>query len=171
MLLNCDTGQDPEVPLDSKIKPVNLKEINFKHSLERLMLKLKLQYFGHLVWRINSLEKTLILGKIERRRTGWQRMRWFISVTQLCLTLCDPMDCNLPSFPVHHQRPELAQTHVHSIGDAIQPSHPLSSPSSPTFHLSQHQGLFQRVSSSHQVARVLELQHQSFQWIFRTDFL
>ena len=73
----------------------------------------------------------------------------------------------------HHQLPEFTQTHVHWIGDAIQPSHPLLSPSSPTFNLSQQQGLFQWVSSSHQVAKVLEfqLQHQSFQWIFRTDFL
>ena len=76
-------------------------------------------------------------------------------------------------FPVHHQFPELMQTHVHRISDAIQPSHPLSSPSPPAFNLSQHQGLFQWVSSSHQVVKVLEfqLQHQSFQWIFRTDFL
>ena len=76
------------------------------------------------------------------------------------------------SLPVHHQLPEPTQTHIHRISDAIQPSHPLSSPS-PTFNLSQHQALFQWVSSSHQVAKVLEfqLQHQSFQWIFRTDFL
>ena len=68
-------------------------------------------------------------------------------------------------FPVHHQLPELAQTHVHQVGVAIQPSHPLSSPSPPAFNLSQHQGLFQGVSSSHEVAKVLEfqLQHQSFQ--------
>ena len=75
--------------------------------------------------------------------------------------------------PVHHQLPEFTQTHVHWISDAIQPSHPLLSPSSPTFNLSQHQGLFKWVSSSHRVAKVLEfqLQHQSFEWIFRTDFL
>ena len=79
----------------------------------------------------------------------------FSSVTQSCLTLCDPVDCSTPGFPVYHQLPELAKTHVHSISDAIQPSHPLSSPS-PTFNLSQHQGLFQWVSSSHQVAKVLE---------------
>ena len=87
--------------------------------------------------------------------------------------LCDPMDCSTPGFPVHHQLPELAQTHVLRVGDAIKPSHPLSSPSPPVFNLSQHQGLFQGVSSSHQVAKGLEfqLQHQSFQWIFRTDFL
>ena len=95
------------------------------------------------------------------------------SVTQSCLTLCDPMDYSTPGFPVYHQHPELAQTHIYWVGDAIQPFHPLSSPSLPAFNLSQHQGLFQRVNTSHQVAKVLEfqLQHQSFQWIFRTDFL
>ena len=95
------------------------------------------------------------------------------SVAQSCLTLCDPMDCSTPGFPIHHQLLELTQTHVHWVGDAIQPSHLQSSPSPPTFNLSQHQGLFQSVSSSNQVARVVEfqLQHQSFQWIFRTDFL
>ena len=88
----------------------------------------------------------------------------FSSVTQSCSTLCNPIDCSTPGLPVHHQFPELTQTHVHWVGDAIQPSHPLSSPSPPTFNLSQHQGLFQWVSSSHQVAKVLEfqLQHQSF---------
>ena len=74
-------------------------------------------------------------------------------------------------FPVHHHLPELAQTHVHWVGDAIQPSRPLSSLSPLAFNLSQHQGHFHWVGSSHQVARVLELQHRSFQWIFRTDFL
>jgi len=95
------------------------------------------------------------------------------SVAQSCLTLCDPMVCRMPGLPVHHQLPELAQTHVHRVGDAIQPSHPLSFLCCPAFNLSQHQGLFQWVSSSYQVTKVLELQlqHQSFQWIFRTDFL
>ena len=82
------------------------------------------------------------------------------SVAQSCPTLCDPMDCSIPGLPVHHQLPEFTQTHVHWVGDAIQPSHPLSSPSPPTFNLSQHQGLFQWVSSSHQVAKVLEFQLQ-----------
>ena len=97
----------------------------------------------------------------------------FSSVAQSCPTLCNPMDCSTTDFPVHHQLPELAQTQVHQVSDAIQPSHPLSSPSSPTFNLSQHEGLFQWVSFSYQVAIVLEfqLQHQSFQWISRTDFL
>ena len=204
--------------------------------------------------RADSLEKTLILGKIEgRRRRGWQKMRWFNSITnsmdmnlskpqevmgntgarraavheiakkqtwrtdwttttkedagrtkfslinktsflkgplqllyslsvqfssvaQSCPTLCNPMDCSTPGLPVHHQLPELAQAHVHQVGDAIQPSHLLSSPSPPAFNPSQHQGLFQWVSSSHQVAKVLELQlqPQSFQRIsglisFRMD--
>ena len=87
----------------------------------------------------------------------------FSSVAQLCLTLCGPMDCSTPRFPVYHQLLEIAQTHVHQVGDAIQPSHPLLTPSPPGFNLSQHQGLFQSVSSLHQVAKVLELQHQSFQ--------
>ena len=69
----------------------------------------------------------------------------FTSVAQSCPTLCDPTDCSTPGFPVHHQLPELAQTHVYQTGDAVQPSHPLSSPSPPDFNLSQHQGLFQGV--------------------------
>ena len=97
----------------------------------------------------------------------------FSSVAQSYLTLCNPKDCSMPGLPVHQQLPEVTQTHAHQVSDAIQPSHPLSSPSPLTFHLSQHQGLFKWVTSSHQVAEVLEfqLQHQSFQWIFRTDFL
>ena len=82
----------------------------------------------------------------------------FSSVTQSCLTLWDLMDYSTPSLPVHHQLLEFTQSHVHWVSDAIQPSHPLSSPSSPTFNLSQHQGLFKWVSSLHQVAKVLEFQ-------------
>ena len=84
-----------------------------------------------------------------------------------------PMNHSTPGLPVHHQLPDFTQTHVHWVGDAIQPSHPLSSPSPSALNLSQHQGLFQWVSSSHLVAKVLEfqLQHQSFQWTPRTDLL
>ena len=71
---------------------------------------------------------------------------WFSSVTQLCLTLCNPMNRSTPSLPVHHQLPEFTQTHVHRVGDTIQPSHPLSSPS-PAPNPSQHQSLFQWVNS------------------------
>ena len=81
----------------------------------------------------------------------------FCSVTQSFPTLCDPMDCSMPGLPIHHQHLEIAQIYVHWVGDAIQPSHPLSSPS-PAFNFSQHQSLFQSVSSSHQVAKVLEFQ-------------
>ena len=97
----------------------------------------------------------------------------FSSVTQSCLTVCHPTNRSTPGLPVHHQLPESTQTHVHRVGDFIQPSHPLLSPSPPALNLSQHQGLFQWVSSSHQVAKVAEfqLQHQSFQWTPRTDLL
>ena len=83
--------------------------------------------------------------------------------------LCNSMNCSTPGLPVHHQLPEFTQTHVHRVGDAIQPSHPLSSPSPPALNLSQHQGLFRWVSSSHEVAKVLafQLQHQSFRWILQ----
>ena len=97
----------------------------------------------------------------------------FSSVAQLCPALCDPMNCSTPGLPVHHQLPEFTQTHVHCVGDAIQPSHPLLSPPPPALNLSQHQGLFQWVSSSHQEAKVSEfqLQNQSLQWAPRTDLL
>ena len=97
----------------------------------------------------------------------------FSSVSQLCPTLCDPMDYSTPGLPVHHQLPEFTQTHVHWVSYAIQLSHPLSFPSPPTFSLSQHQGLYKWVSTSHQVVKVLEfqLQHQSFQWTPRTVLL
>ena len=100
------------------------------------------------------------------------------SISQSRQTLCDPMDCSTPGFPVHHQLPVLTQTHVHWVSDAIQPSHPLSSPSPPAYNLSQHQDLFQWVSSSHQVAKVLEFSfiispsnEYSELFFFRMDWL
>ena len=84
----------------------------------------------------------------------------FGSVAQSCPTLCDPVECSTPGLPVHHQLPELTQTHVYRVGDAIQPAHPLLPPSPPAFNLSQHQGLFRLVSSLHQVAKVLKFQLQ-----------
>ena len=95
------------------------------------------------------------------------------SVTHLCPTLCYPLNCSTPGLPVHYQLPEFTQTHVHWVSDAIQTSHPLPSPSPPALNLSQHQGLFQWVSSLHQVAKLLKFQlhHQSFQWTPRTDLL
>ena len=98
-----------------------------------------------------------ILGNIELQRTGISSVQ-FSSVAQSCPILCDPMNCSMPGLPVHHQLPEFTQTHVHRVSDAIQSSHPLSSPSSPAPNPSQHQSLFQWVNSSHEVAKVLELQ-------------
>ena len=101
----------------------------------------------------------------------------FSSVVQSCPTLCDPMNRRMnwrtPGLPVHHKLPEFTQTHVHRVGDAIQPSHPPLSPSPPARCPSQHQGLFQWVNSSHEVTKILEfqLQDQSFQWTPRTDLL
>ena len=97
----------------------------------------------------------------------------FSSVAQSCLTLGNPMNRSMPGLPVHHQLPEFTQTHVHQVSDTIQPFHPLSSPSPPVPNLSHHEGLFQWVNFSHEVAKVLEfqLQHQSFQWTPRTELL
>ena len=97
----------------------------------------------------------------------------FSSITQSCLTLCDPMNCSTPDLPVHHQLPEFIQIHAHRVGDATQPSHPLSAPSPPAPDPSQHQGLFQWVNCLDEVAKALDfqLQHQSFQWTPRTDLL
>ena len=117
----------------------------------------------------NSLKAFLVLE--EHRGQGWLQSRslsglcivtkliWWVqfsSVIQLCPTLCDPMNCSRPGLPVHHQLLDFTQTHVHWVRDAIQPSHPLLSPSHPALNLSQHQGLSQWVSSSHQVAKVSE---------------
>ena len=97
----------------------------------------------------------------------------FSPVVQSCPTLCDPMNQSTPGLPVHHQLPEITQTHVHWVSDAIQPSHSLSSPSPPAPNPSQHQSLFQWVNSLHEVAKLLEfqLEHHSFQRTTRTDLL
>ena len=111
------------------------------------------------------------------RAGGWGLKKCHLvqlsSIAQLCPTLCESMSRSTPGLPVHHQLPEFTQIHVHWDGNTIQPSHPLSSPSPPTLNLSQHQGLFKWISSSYQVAKVLEfqLQHQSFQWTQRSGLL
>ena len=134
---------------------------------------------GSLGWKDPLEEGMAIHSKILAWRIPWteepgrQQSIQFNSVAQSCPTLCNPMNHSTPGLPVHHQLPESTQAHVHWVGDAIQPSHPLLSPFPPALNLSQDQGLFKWVSSLLQVAKVLELQlqHQSFQWTSRTDLL
>ena len=113
------------------------------------------------------------LRELQESGEGHRVPLQFSSVTQSCPTLCNPMNHSRPGLPVHHQLPEFTQNHVHWVGDASQPSHPLSSLSPLAPNPSQNQSLFQWVNSSHQVVKVLEfqLQHQSFQWTPRTDLL
>ena len=113
----------------------------------------------------HEIKTSLLLG-----RKAMTNLVQFSLVSQSCLTLCNPMNCSIPGLLLHYHLPESTQTHVHWVGDVIQPSHPLSSPSPPALNLSQHQGLFKWVSSLHQVAKVLDfqLQYQSFQWTPRT---
>ena len=124
-------------------------------SIEFILLLIMTKIIGHLT-QINSF----ICNQIR-------------SVAQSCPTLCHPMNCSTPGFPVLYCLLEFAQTQVHWVDDAIQSSHSLLPPSPPAFSLSQHQGLFQWVYFSHQVTKVLEfqLQHQFSQWIFRVEFL
>ena len=111
-------------------------------------------------------------SSVQLLRTWYSVKVQFSSVRLLShVRLCDPLDCSMPAFPVHHQLLELAQTHIHQVSDDIQPCHPLSSPCPPAFSLSQHQGLFQWVSSSHQVTKVLECSFSISPSNVRTDFL
>ena len=125
--------------------------------------KIVLDYGSFLTKQRNILKFQQLYHKVVPLRI--LRNNFCCSVAQSCLTFCSPMDCSMSGFPVLHYLLEFAQIRVHRVGDAIQPSHPLSSPSLPAFSLSQNQGLFQGVSSLHQMAKVLELQlqHQSFQ--------
>ena len=111
------------------------------------------------IWKVKN-EKAgflIFIQNSNQSRNRELKIRFqFSSVEQSCPTLCDPMNHSTPGLPVHHQLPEFTQTHVHWLSDAIQPSHPLSSPSPPAYNPSQHQSLFQWVNSSHEVAKVLE---------------
>ena len=123
------------------------------------------------IWTFYTLKKFWCIFSVVLRK---HEIRYSVQFSRSVVSdFLWPHGLQHTGFPVHHQFPEFTQTHVHHVGDAIQPFHPLLSPSSPAFNLSQNRGLFQSVSSLHQVAKVLEfqLQHQSFQWIFRTDFL
>ena len=122
----------------------------------------------HSLAQIRTLILCLIMASVQLWLMSWTRL--CCSDAKSCWTLCEPMNCSRPGFPVLHCLPEFTQTHVRWVGN-IQPSHPMSPPSPPALNLFQHQGLLQWVSSSHQVTKVLEFQQQSFQWIFRVDFL
>ena len=128
--------------------------------------------FESVLMRWMKLESIIQSEVSEKKNTNTISVQ-FSSVTQSCPTLCNPMNWSMPGLPVHHQLQEFTQTHAHRVGDAIQPSHPLSSPSPPSPNPSQHQGLFQWVNSKHEVAKLLEfqLQQQSIQWTPRTDLL
>ena len=141
-------------------------------------------WVGKIPWRSERLPTPVFCpGQFHRLYRTWRHKEldtteWlsvqFSSVQSLSrVWLCDPMNHITPGLPVHHQLPEFTQTHVHWVSDAIQPSYPLLSHSPSVLNLSQHQGLFQWVRSSHQLARVLEFQlrHQSFKWTPRTDLL
>ena len=127
-------------------------------------------------WRWKRRVKKLAYNSTFKTLRSWPLVpfhgKFCCSLTKSCLTLCSPIDCSTPGFPVFHHLPEFSQTHLHWVSDVIQPFHPLSPTSLPALNLSQHQGLFQWVGSLHQVAKVLELQlqHQSCQWIFWVDF-
>ena len=119
---------------------------------------------------VETVKRGFRITQVGKSNFPWHSVRVWQSVQSLRhVRLCNP---STPGFPVHHQLPELAQTRVHWVGDAIQPSYPLSSPFPPVLSLCQHQGLFKWVNSLHQVAKMLEfqLQHQYFQWTFRIDF-
>ena len=149
------------LPCNLKWELQRIQGKQYRRELERKWFKRK-ELVGWTELAINE--------EIMNERKGEDQ---FSSVTQSCLTLCNPMNCSTPGLPVHHQLLKFTQTHVHVVSDAIQPSHPLSPPSPPAPKPSQHQGLFQWVNSSHEVAKVLEfqLEHQSFQWTPRTDLL
>ena len=168
---------------------VNLQNIQTAHAAqyqktENPMKKwadINRHFFKEDIWLVKKHKKRcspLSLNKYKSKlqwdiSSHWWESVQFSSVTQSCLTLCNPINWGTPGLPVHHHLPEFTQTHVHRVGDAIQPSHPLWSPSPPAHNPSQHQGLFKWVNSSHEVAKVLEfqLQHQSFQRTPRTDIL
>ena len=124
---------------------------------EETLLQTKLGEVWNSSWTVSNPKRWCCESVALNMPANLEKVQ-FSSVTQLCPTLCDPMDCSTPGLPVYHQLPEFTQTHAHRVGDAIQPSPPLSSPSLPAFNLSQHQGLFKWVSSSHEVAKVLEFQ-------------
>ena len=151
----------------TKLTRIEQKMIYWAYWLSRKIInKIRVNLWRR--WALLLLLLLLLFGLVFQ-----QISVQFSLVAQLCLTLCDTINRSMPALPVHHKLLEFTQTHAHRVSDAIQPSHPLSSPSPPAPNPSQHQGLFQRVNFSHEVARflVFQLQHQSFQWTPRTYLL
>ena len=143
------------------------RHVHTSRTTQKITLVANIQKHPRPVHQVGPCLLSLLTKPVPRfTLTGWCCL-----IAKSCLTLCDLMDCSTPGSSVLHCLLEFAQIHDHWVSDAIQPSHPLLPASPLTLNLSQHQGLFQWVSSLHQVAKVLELQHQSFQRIFRTDFL
>ena len=139
------------IKINGKYPIWNEKQLRFEPQFVFFLKEYNRSWIVFLVEWVSGLE-------LVKNVTRYNFVLCCCSVPQWCAALCDPMNCRTPGFSVLHHLPELAQTHVHRVSDTIQPSHPLSFPSPSAFSLSQHQGLFRWVSSSHQVAKVLELQ-------------
>ena len=150
--------QQPEVPLILFINEAKLFsdafEMRVRAEVKVYMIAMNIPCSCH---SGNSLRQPDEAGSLYFKKVTEPSVQ-FSSVAQSCPTLCDPANRSTPGLPAHHQLPEFTQIHVHRVSDAIQPSHPLLSPSPPTPNPSQHQSLFQWVNSSHEVAKVLEFQ-------------
>ena len=173
--------ENGRLPLKEPSRHVQQQEgerISGRHILKSETLNLLQTRFGITNFKSTSAHafqsSSLSISKHVLSILFWDSvLNYCCSVAKLCSTLCNPIHCSITGFPVPHHLPEFAQVQVHCIGDAIQPSHPLSSPFPPALNLSQHQGLLKWVKFLHQVAKVLDLQlqHQCFQRVFRVDFL
>jgi len=181
--MDLEKAEEPEIKLPTSLRSLKKQESSRKTSISALLTTQNLltlwitancgKFFKRWEYQTTWPASWETCMQVKKQQLEPDMEQQFSSVTQSSLTLCNPVDCRMPDFPVHHQLLKLSQTHVHRVSGAIQPFHPLSPPSLPTCNPSQHQGLFKWVSSSHQVAKVLEfqLQHQSSQWIFRIDFI
>ena len=185
MFSSCGAGEDPweSIGLQGDQTSQSWRKINPEYSSEGLILKQKLNSFA--TWweeltHWKKKKKTLMLEKIKGRRWGWQRMRWLDDISDsMDMLLLFSLSVMSDTLKPHGLQPTRVPYLSLSPGvwlklmsiESMMPSHPLSPPSPPAFSLSQHQGLFQLVSSSHQLAEILKLQYQSIQWIFRVDLL
>ena len=149
---------DHTFSMPSLTKGASKFHLKFSSKFSSVTLKVGKRLLSHQSHVIFHIKYPVYLWFLSPLTSLTLKMLQFSSVAQSCLNLCNPMNHSTPGLPVHHQLLEFTQTHVHRVSDAIQPSHPRSSPSPPAPNPSQHQGLFQRVNSSHEVAKVLEFQ-------------